>query len=53
MPSRISLQLVALILADLQRGLSAGIIASLMKSEIFRDVFESINFPERVLYVRA
>jgi hypothetical protein len=35
------------------RSLSAGVIASLSKSEIFPDVFESVNLPERGLYVRA
>lgn len=35
------------------RSLTTGIVASLSKSEIFPDVLESINLPERGLYVRA
>lgn len=35
------------------RTLKTGIIASLAKSEIIPDVIESINLPERGIYVRA
>jgi hypothetical protein len=35
------------------RTLNAGIVASLARSEIIPDVIESINLPERGIYVRA